>query len=153
MPRPRKSIQELSEEQQEALFLAQLQRFALEKTSKHDVDRDWQWAYDNLGNPECQPKDAPSISAWELLQFGRDYKSKFMEKALSWHEKKRKEMGPQGDQFEDDGRTKFRAIEKMIKNLTADLISTVKDIVRRDPNAVARTLRDLGWTVVVPKKD
>lgn len=56
----------------------------LERTGNNDADlpRDVLWAYDHLENRRVKPHDAPSLGAWSLLKWARDYRSRFFEQLL-----------------------------------------------------------------------
>ena len=60
-----------------------------------DLPRDVLWVYDNLENRRARPEDAPSLGAWSLLKWVREYRSRFFEvllpKALAVKEKQKEE--------------------------------------------------------------
>jgi hypothetical protein len=47
-----------------------------------DLVRDTLWAYQNLENRKAKPGDAPSLGAWSLLQWARQYRNRFFEQVL-----------------------------------------------------------------------
>jgi hypothetical protein len=47
-----------------------------------DMVRDTLWVYQNLGRGKVKPEDAPSLGAWNLLAWAKDYRSRFFEQIL-----------------------------------------------------------------------
>jgi hypothetical protein len=47
-----------------------------------DLIRDTLWAYENLENRWTKPEDAPSLGAWSLLLWARQYRNRFFEQVL-----------------------------------------------------------------------
>lgn len=50
--------------------------------SPPDLVRDTLWAYENLENKQARPEDAPSVGAWSLLKWARDYRNRFFEQLV-----------------------------------------------------------------------
>ena len=47
-----------------------------------DLVRDTLWTYENLENRRARPQDAPSLGAWALLAWARQYRNRFFEQVL-----------------------------------------------------------------------
>ena len=52
------------------------------KGNEPDLARDILWAYENLENRKARPEDGPSLGAWALLKWARDYRNRFFEQLL-----------------------------------------------------------------------
>lgn len=50
--------------------------------SQPDLARDVLWAYDNLELKSTKPEDAPSVGAWSLLKWAREYRNRFFEQLV-----------------------------------------------------------------------
>ncbi len=63
-----------------------------------DLPRDVLWVYEQLENRKARPEDAPSLGAWSLLKWARNYRNRFFEqllpKALAVKEEQQQEQGP-----------------------------------------------------------
>jgi hypothetical protein len=77
-----------------------------------DLTRDTLWAYENLLNRRVKPEDAPSLGAWSLLIWARQYRNRFFEQLLP------KAMSAKGDVGEE-GRIKeeLQRIEEVRERL------------------------------------
>ncbi len=47
-----------------------------------DLVKDTLWVYGTLENRRAKPEDAPSLGAWSLLQWARQYRNRFFEQVL-----------------------------------------------------------------------
>lgn len=47
-----------------------------------DLARDTLWVYQNLENRRAKPENAPSLGAWSLLLWARQYRNRFFEQVL-----------------------------------------------------------------------
>ncbi len=47
-----------------------------------DLVRDTLWVYQNIENRGVKPENAPSLGAWSLLKWARDYRNRFFEQIL-----------------------------------------------------------------------
>jgi len=47
-----------------------------------DLVRDTLWTYENLLNRKAKPENAPSLGAWSLLLWARQYRNRFFEQVL-----------------------------------------------------------------------
>ncbi len=47
-----------------------------------DLVRDVLWSYENLENRRAKPQDAPTLGAWSLLLWARQYRNRFFEMVL-----------------------------------------------------------------------
>ena len=56
----------------------------LRRTAGQGVDliRDVLWTYENLANTNAAAEDAPSMGAWSLLEWARNYRNHFFERLL-----------------------------------------------------------------------
>lgn len=69
--------------------------------SAADLGRDGLWVYEHLEDKRAQPKDAPSMGAWSLLKWAREYRSPFFERILP--KVMAAKSGDQGGGGEDPG--------------------------------------------------
>ncbi len=58
---------------------ALLERFG---DGQPNLVRDTLWTYEALANRKAKPADAPSLGAWSLLQWARQYRNRFFEQVL-----------------------------------------------------------------------
>lgn len=102
-----------------------------------DLARDTLWAYENLENRKARPEDAPSVGAWSLLKWAREYRNRFFEqlvpKAMTARTKRVEEDG-----LGENGDPGLKEVEKMLadlhrhweEGLAEDTPGTVQEKVR-----------------------
>lgn len=112
-----------------------------------DFERDWEWAYANFPIKGIEPKSAPSASAWKLLRFAQEHQAKFVEKFLSYFERKRKESGDNNEMIETDQRTQFAALDRFARHVTDSVDIVVGELMGRFPDETILALREHGWSV------
>ena len=80
-----------------------------------DLQRDFIWIYDNLGNKQAKAHDAPSTGAWNLLQECREdsaLRRDFFRQVLTKLLPSRSELGIIS-RYQDDGRAHLEFIERL----------------------------------------
>ena len=121
-------------------MLATLQR-------RVDFARDFAWAWSNLGNKAVR-KDAPSRSAWFLLEVGRDNRTKFIEQAMKFFVAK----GKQDDDdkaFEDDQRMLFKLLDQFPET-EARVRESLRETWKKHPDLVISVTGLVESPAVVP---
>jgi len=109
-----------------------------------DLARDTLWAYENLENRKTRPEDAPSVGAWSLLKWAREYRNRFFEQLVP------KAMAARTKRVEEDGLGEnadpgLEEVEKML----ADLHRQWEESLAEDtPGTVQEKVRGLlsDWT-------
>jgi hypothetical protein len=76
-----------------------------------DLVRDTLWVYGALENRRAKPEDAPSLGAWSLLLWARQYRNRFFEQVLP------KAMMNKPPEDEENIRDENRKIEDIVKIL------------------------------------
>lgn len=73
------------------------------QTGQESVDfkRDVYWAYGNLGVDGVTPADAPSGSAWHLLNYGRTARSEFIKFAMAFFTREDKKQAENEALYDD----------------------------------------------------
>jgi hypothetical protein len=93
-----------------------------------DLVRDTLWAYENLSNRRATPGDAPSLGAWSLLQWARQYKNRFFEQVLP------RAMAAHDSNDEQNERTSIAEIERILEGLNQqwaeELVANLPETVR-----------------------
>jgi hypothetical protein len=120
---PKKSEPELSSADVESY------RKLANKSESLDFFRDLEWAYNNLGNKGLRPEEAPSGSAWHMLEYGRSARSEFMKQVMNYFMKKEKEKEDH-QALQDDHKKQMRFIttlEEEVQGISADMLSQVSD--------------------------
>lgn len=81
--------------------------------SSPDLIRDTLWVYHHLSNTAIKRGDAPSLGAWNLLEWARQYRSRFFEQMLP------KAMAAKAKEGDDDEAHKdnHRSVEEIRKIL------------------------------------
>ena len=134
---------QLTAEQKEAEHKQQLAVLAA-KTSgaPTDADRDIDFAYKNSANPTITPLMAPSLGAWQWYQYARDLPEKFLEICAKREDAKAKMAGTITNQrMEDDKRQQFAVIDRIIKQLEADVKAIAKDLMEKCPEDLLNACR------------
>jgi len=90
-----------------------LERFS---NTSHNLTRDILWVYESLEDKRIQIEDAPSLGAWSLLRWARDYRNRFFEqllpKALA---SKKDEIGASKTVYDVD--PDLREIERLLRQV------------------------------------
>lgn len=112
-----------------------------------DFDRDFVWAYSQLGKANLTPRDAPSAPAWFLLKYGNSARSEFLKRAATFFE--RRESNAEAEQaLVDDHRKQMSFIE----SLANELGPVSKDLAQQaSSDFLADELRRRGWQVQAPE--
>lgn len=134
---------QLTAEQKEAELKQQLAILAA-KTSgaPTDADRDIDFAYKHSANPTITPLMAPSLGAWQWYQYARDLPEKFLEICAKREDAKAKMAGTITNQrMEDDKRQQFAVIDRIIKQLEADVKAIAKDMMEKCPEDLLNACR------------
>lgn len=100
-----------------------------------DLACDGIWVYEHLEDRRVQPRDAPSMGAWSLLVWARQYKSPFFERILP------KVMAAKPGEHVDEGEEPALAeVEKMLKDVRAGMDAALAERLARDVPATVREL-------------
>ena len=124
VPQPVKKAEPTLTEEEEASF-----QILAAKESSLDFFRDLEWAYNGLGNKALKPEDAPSGSAWYMLEYGRSARAEFMKQVMGYFLKKEKEKEDQ-QALKDDHRKQMRFIETLseeVKGISYEMVSQISD--------------------------
>lgn len=137
---------------QDAAFADELKQLALlTKGQITDADRDIDYAYRMMGLASLSPLDCPSMPAWEWWRYSRQDSMKFLDVVAKREDAKSKAAGTVTTKaFEDDKRTQFAMIDRILESVAEDAEATVRDLAKRFPDELQASLRHLGWTVVEP---
>ena len=100
------------------------------------------FAYKNSANPTITPLMAPSLGAWQWYQYARDLPEKFLEICAKREDAKAKMAGTITNQrMEDDKRQQFAVIDRIIKQLEADVKAIAKDLMEKCPEDLLNACR------------
>lgn len=107
-----------------------------------DADRDIDFAYRNSGNPAITPLMAPSLGAWQWYEYAKLLPDKFLEICAKREDAKAKAAGTITNQrMEDDKRQQFAVIDRIIKQLQADVKAIAKDLMTKCPEDLLHECR------------
>ena len=112
-----------------------------------NFDRDFMWAYSQLGKSNVMPQEAPSAPAWFLLKYANSARSEFLKRAATFFE--RRESKAEAEQaLADDHRKQMSFIQSI-----ADELEPVSEDMARQASSdfLAEELRSRGWQVQAPK--
>jgi len=109
-----------------------------------DLARDTLWAYENLENRKARPEDAPSVGAWSLLKWAKEYRNRFFEQLVP------KAMAARTKRVEEDGlgENADPGLEE-VKKMLADLHWQWEESLAKDtPGTIQEKVRDFlsDWT-------
>lgn len=113
-----------------------------------DHDADIQWAYRAIGNPNVMPLDAPTVTAWSWYEYARADGVKFLDVVAKREDQKIKQSGSLTNQrMEDDKRKQFAVLDRIGRQLTADLNATIDDFMTKFPDDVLRACKrhEAAW--------
>lgn len=79
----------------------------IEDGAPPDLARDIKWVYQQLENRRVRPEQAPSAGAWSLLQWAREYRSRFFEQLLP------KALAAKASEDEEGVRREKRRVEEI----------------------------------------
>lgn len=129
---------------------AQLAELARDKSIEFDLDRDWMWAYQNMRVTTAEPADAPSATAWQLLEYARANEAKFLDKTVAWAERKQKAEATdrKGRIYEDDRREKTKLIDRVVASISDEIDSLLEELVSIYGDALESALSRRGWVVI-----
>lgn len=114
-------------------------------------ERDFEWAYGNLGNENAEEDGgAPSLTALELWRHGRTARTQFVKMAMDYFTRRSK-VEAELKEFADDQRGKFNWIAKL-RMEKPNVEEGILTMVDRDPLVVQKALQSLGWVVALPAK-
>lgn len=77
-----------------------------------DFGPDIEWAYNNLGNVKITPLDAPSGTAWHILQYGREARAAFLKFCMDYF-MKQKAKDAEDQERRDDERRQMGFLEAL----------------------------------------
>lgn len=124
----------------------------LEKRTKGqatDADRDIDFAYQHMGLSVLMPTRCPSIPAWEWYRYARTDPIKFLDVVAKREDAKSKMAGSvTTKQFEDDKRTQFGLIAKIMESVSKDVEASVKEFLKTYPDELRSALLQSGWKLV-----
>ena len=80
-----------------------------------DFEKDFEWAYANIGNRGIQVEDAPSSAAHFLWDYYRSTKAKFVETAAKLHAAKSKTASDDDKVMHDDQRKQFALLDALLE--------------------------------------
>lgn len=107
-----------------------------------DADRDIDFAYKNSGDPTIMPMMAPSLGAWQWYEYARMWPDKFLEICAKREDAKAKQAGTITSQrMEDDRRQQFAVIDRILKQLEADVKAIAKDMMEKCPEDLLNACR------------
>lgn len=115
-----------------------------------DVAGDVEWAYKNLNNKQVRADQAPSAGAWNMLQYGRQVRHKFLELVAKYDSQIQKEKEKDAEDYELDAAGHIKAIQKLRKITERIHADEIRDAIRQCPDEVVTVLNDAGWTVIKP---
>ena len=129
------SESQLDEHNRDAEFAEELNQLALLTNGQpSDLDRDINFAYRNMANPNVTPLMAPSTPAWSWYDYSRTWPDKFLEICAKREDAKAKQAGTITSQrMVDDKRKQFAIIDRIEKQLTLDVRGTVNYLMLKFP--------------------
>ncbi len=102
------------------------------RNSPTDADRDIDFAYRNMKNPNCEPSMAPSLAAWAWYQYAVADSTKFLDICAKREDAKAKAAGSLTQQrIEDDKRKQFAMLDRIERQLTLDVNDIVDDLMSK----------------------
>ena len=108
-----------------------------------DFTRDVLWAYGNLGIDDVTAADAPSGSAWHLLNYGLTARSEFVKFAMSFFTKENKKQADDESLFDD-----HRKQMKFIDQLRDEMVGVSQDMMdQASDEALLAMVRKRGLTL------
>ena len=108
-----------------------------------DFTRDVYWAYGNLGIDGVTAADAPSGSAWHLLNYARTARSEFVKFAMSFFAKEDKKKEENEALFDDHARTM-----KFIDSLRDEMVGVSQELMEQaSDEALLQMCRDRGLSL------
>ena len=111
-----------------------------------DLARDILWAYERLEDRGARPEDAPSLGAWALLKWARDYRNRFFEQVLPKALAASKAGGAGGGDDPEDADPGIEEIERMLEGLhTAWEEALAQDVPGVVAAKVYSLLHDWKW--------
>jgi hypothetical protein len=102
-----------------------------------DLVRDTLWVYQHLANRNAKPESAPSLGAWNLLQWARRYKNRFFEQVLP------KAMAAKPPEDEENIRREKTRIEEMERVLRELNQQWAEELVANVPETVRAKVRSI----------
>jgi hypothetical protein len=101
-----------------------------------DLIRDSLWVYQHLANRNAKPENAPSLGAWSLLQWARQYKNRFFEQVLPRamlnkpDEEKKEQVRREKSKIEDIKALLEELNQQSAEELAANVPESIKAKVR-----------------------
>jgi hypothetical protein len=87
---------------------------ALPKKKRGSITKDFEWVYWNIGDPAVTPGDAPSLSAWWMLEKVRSNPTAQLEFIRTLLQRLRPDKNEsESERFNDDGRAQLGLIERV----------------------------------------
>lgn len=105
------------EEVEPELTDEELDRLA-EKSGSADFEKDFEWAYANIGNRKVEIAEAPSSAAYFLWDYYRGAKAKLVDTAAKLHAAKNKNASDDEKVMQDDKRKQFALIDALLEPQT-----------------------------------
>lgn len=132
----------LSEERQEAeLALASLEG------KKADYGKTLDWIWHKLGSVSVTPRDAPSQTAWLLLQHFQQARGEFFKVYQAYTAKAQKDAA-EVKEWHDDNRKQLGFIRKLRKEFPRLGLDGLRDLLKEDQKSVEEHMRSLGYVRV-----
>ncbi len=108
-----------------------------------DFKRDVYWAYGNLGADGVTAADAPSGSAWHLLNYGQTARSEFMKFAMMFFAKQDKQKADDEALFDD-----HRRQMSFIDSLRDEIVGVSQEMMdQASDEALLAMVRKRGLTL------
>jgi hypothetical protein len=115
-----------------------------------DFDRDFVWAYSQLGKSDLTPRDAPSAPAWFLLKYANSARSEFLKRAATFFERRESKAEAEQAMF-DDHRKQMSFIDAIYDEFGPESPAS-EDMARQaSSDFLAEELRSRGWQVQAPE--
>lgn len=129
----------LEEEQQEAdMALASLEG------KRADYGKTLDWIWHKLGSVTVTARDAPSQTAWMLLQHFRSARGEFFKIYNAYTQKAQKDAA-EVKEWHDDQRKQMSFIKTLRKEFPKLGMQGLKDLLEEDRKAVEEYMRPLGY--------
>jgi hypothetical protein len=113
-----------------------------------DFERDFQWAYANIGTAVTE-EIAPNPSAWYLLEYARTAKVAFFKAYMDYSLKKRSEDA-RDVKWQDDKKKQMGFISTLADEYRVMSGEALTRMAQESPDVVLATLSGLGWSVHGP---